>query len=163
MAKQSYFLHQYSGQFSKKHDLCPHVQLQTVVCLFLWQFWSSGFFHVERPFRLCRYRTHFTVDIDTFVLVSSSIFTRFFAVVLGLICTFRTKVPGDRTCLLSKRYDGCVVPWCLYLRTCHDFFRSRLLSLSGWRSAVDVTGFLAIAAPILNYPFLLSCSLNNWF
>ena len=40
------------------------------------------------------------VDIDTFVPVSSSIFTRSFAVVLGLICTFRTKVHsslGDRT------------------------------------------------------------------
>ena len=52
---------------------------------FLWRFWSSGFFLAERPFRLCRYRTRLTVDIDT-----SSIFTRSFAVVLGLICTFRT-------------------------------------------------------------------------
>lgn len=60
------------------------------------------------------------MDIDTFVPVSSSIFTRSFAVVLGLICTFRTKVRsslGDRTRLLPERYDGCVVPWCLYLRT----------------------------------------------
>ena len=24
---------------------------------------------------------------------------------------------GDRTCLLPDRYDGFVVPWCLYLRT----------------------------------------------
>ena len=67
--------------------------------LFLWQFWSSGFFLAERLFRLCRYRTCFTVDIDTFVPVSSSIFTRSFAVVLGLICTFHTKVYsslGDR-------------------------------------------------------------------
>ena len=66
------------------------------------------------------YRTRFTVDIDTFVPVSSSNFTRSFAVVLGLICTFRTKVRsllGDRTRLLPERYDGCVVPWCLYLRT----------------------------------------------
>ena len=58
------------------------------------------------------------VDIDTFVPVSSSIFTRSFAVVLGLSCTFRTKVrssPGDRTRLLPERYNGCVVPWCLYL------------------------------------------------
>jgi hypothetical protein len=79
---------------------------------------SSGFFLAERPFRLCQYRTCFTVDIDTFVPVSSSIFTRYFAVVLRLICTFRTKVrssPGDRTCLLPERYDSCVVPWCLYL------------------------------------------------
>ena len=60
------------------------------------------------------------MDIDTFVPVSSSIFTRAFAVVLGLICTFHTKVRsslGDRTCLLPDRYDGCVVPWCLYLHT----------------------------------------------
>ena len=58
------------------------------------------------------------MDIDTFVPVSSSTFTRSFAVVLGLI--FRTKVRsslGDRTHLLPERYDGCVVPWCLYLRT----------------------------------------------
>ena len=35
-------------------------------------------------------------------------------------CTFRTKVRsslGDRAWLLPERYDGCVVPWCLYLRT----------------------------------------------
>jgi hypothetical protein len=60
------------------------------------------------------------VDIDTFVPVSSSIFTRSFAVVLGLICTFHTKVHsslGDRTHLLPEWYDGCVVPQCLYLRT----------------------------------------------
>ena len=43
-----------------------------------------------------------------------------FAVVLGLICTFRTKVRsslGDGTRLLPEWYDGCVVPWCLYLCT----------------------------------------------
>jgi hypothetical protein len=60
------------------------------------------------------------VNIDTFVPVSSSIFTRSFAVVLGLICTFCTKGRsslGDRTRLLPERYDGCGVPWCLYLRT----------------------------------------------
>ena len=64
--------------------------------------------------------TRFTVDIDTFVPASSRIFTRSFGVVLGLICTFRTKElssPGDRTHLLPERYDGCVVPWCLYLST----------------------------------------------
>ena len=73
---------------------------------FLWLFWSSGFFLAEWPFRLCSYRTCFTVDIDTFVPVSSSIFTRSFAVVLGLICTFHTKLHssrGDRTCLLPER------------------------------------------------------------
>jgi hypothetical protein len=67
-----------------------------------------------------RNRTYFTVDRDTFNPVSSSIFTRSFAAVLGLICTFHTKVRsslGDRTHLLPERYDGCMVPWCLYLRT----------------------------------------------
>ena len=33
MAKQFYF-HQTRGHLSKKYDLCPHVQLQTVVWLF---------------------------------------------------------------------------------------------------------------------------------
>ena len=68
-------------------------------------------------------RTRFTVDIDTFVPVSyifTRSFTRSFVVVLWLICTFRNKVHsslGDRTRLLPERYDGCVVPSCLYLRT----------------------------------------------
>ena len=60
------------------------------------------------------------MDIDTFVPVSSSIFIRSFAVVLGLICTFRTIVRsslGDRKRLLPEWYDGYVVPWCLYLHT----------------------------------------------
>ena len=69
----------------------------------------------------------FTVDIDTFVLVSSSIFTMSFTAVLGLICTFLTKVRsslGDRTRLLPERYDSCVIPmvfilayYCLYRGT----------------------------------------------
>ena len=37
------------------------------------------------------------------------------------------------------------------------FRRSRLLSLFGRRSAIDVTGFLAIATPFFIYPFVLSC------
>ena len=71
-----------------------------------------------RPFRLSRYRTHFTVDIDIFVPVSSSIFIRSFAVVLGLICTFRTKVHsslGDRTSLLPEQYDAA---WSHCVYTC---------------------------------------------
>ena len=77
------------------------------------------------------------MDIDHFVPVSSSIFTRSFTVVLGLICAFHAKVRsslGDRRRLLSERYDGCVVPWCLYLRTivCTDehgtFWRNVLWS-----------------------------------
>jgi hypothetical protein len=46
------------------------------------------------------------VDIDTFVPVSSSIFTKTFAIFMGLICTFHTKVLsslGDRTRLLPER------------------------------------------------------------
>ena len=35
------------------------------------------------------------MDIDTFVPVSSSIFTRSFAVVLGLICTFHTNFVSE--------------------------------------------------------------------
>ena len=50
-----FLFHQTRGHFSKKYELCPHVQLQTVGWLFK-QFWSSGFFLAERPFRLCRYR-----------------------------------------------------------------------------------------------------------
>uniref|UniRef100_A0A8K9XX01 Transposase Tc1-like domain-containing protein n=1 Tax=Oncorhynchus mykiss TaxID=8022 RepID=A0A8K9XX01_ONCMY len=87
---------------------------------FIWRFWSSGFFLAELPFRLCRCMTRFTVDIDIFVPVSPSIFTRSFVVVLRLICTFHTKVRsslGDRTHLLPEWYDGCMFPWCLYLRT----------------------------------------------
>ena len=88
-----------------KYDLCPPCAVANHILAFLWRFWSSGFFLAERPFRLCRYRTCFTVDIDTFVPVSSSIFTRSFAVVLGLICTFRTDVHtsiGDRTLIITK-------------------------------------------------------------
>ena len=62
-----FLFHQTRDNFAKKYDLCPHVQLQTVVWLFLWRFWSSGFFLAERPFRLCRYRTHFTGHQSTFI------------------------------------------------------------------------------------------------
>jgi hypothetical protein len=114
-----FLFHQTRGHFSKKYGLCPHVQLQTVVWLFYGGFAVasslqsslSGYVDIGLVFN---------VDIDTFVPVSSSIFTRSYAVVLGLICTFCTIVRsslGDRTLLLPERYDGCVVPWCLYLRT----------------------------------------------
>ena len=86
MAKQFYFC------FIRPEDISPSCEVANHSLAFLWQFWSSGFFLAERPFRLCRYKTCFTMDIDTFVPVSSSIFPRSFAAVLGLICTFRTKV-----------------------------------------------------------------------
>ena len=59
------------------------------------------------------------MDIDTGGNRCKSTFTRNFAV-LGLICTFRNKARsslGDRTHLLPEQYDGCMVPWCLCLRT----------------------------------------------
>ena len=122
MAKQFYFCFIRPENISPKSMICPLSSCAVAYRSldFLWQFWSSGFCLAKRPVRLCRYRTCFTVDIATFVPVSYSIFTRSFAVVLKLICTFGTNVCsslGDRTRLLPERYDGCVVPWCLYLRT----------------------------------------------
>ena len=40
-------------------------------------------------------------------------------------------------------------------RYCHDFHRSRSLSLFGRRSAFDITGLLAIAAPPLSFSICL--------
>jgi hypothetical protein len=103
MAKQFYVVSSDQRTFLQKVRSLSPCAVANRSLAFLWRFWSSGFFLTEWPFRLCRYRTCFTVDIDTFVPVSSSIFTRLFAVVLGLICTFRTKVRsslGDRTRLI---------------------------------------------------------------
>jgi hypothetical protein len=70
MAKEFHFLfHQTRGHFFKKYDLCPHVQLQTVVWLFIG---SLGAVASSLLSGLSGY-----VDIDTFVPVSSSIFTSF--------------------------------------------------------------------------------------
>ena len=93
------------------------------------------------------------MDIDTFVPVSFSIFTKSFAVVLGLIRTFHTKVRsslGDRKRLLPERYDGCVVPWCLYLHATDERGAFRHLEISPkdeldlWRS----TFFYAVLADV---------------
>ena len=66
MAKQFYFLfHQTRGHFSKKYDLCPHVQLQTIVWLVLMTVLEQWLLLAEWPFRLCQYRTCFTLDIHT--------------------------------------------------------------------------------------------------
>ena len=145
-----FLFHQTRENVSKKYDLCPHVQLQTSLAFLCW-FWSSGFFLPERPFRLCRYRSRFTVDIDTFVPVSSSIFTMSFALVLGLICTFCTKVRsslGHRTSLLPERYDGCMIQWCLYLHTivCTDergTFRRLEIAAKGWTWLVEVYNYFS--------------------
>ena len=101
MAKQFYFCFIRPEDKKKYEWVCSSLA-------FLWQFWSSDFFLAERPFRLYRYRTHFTVHIDTFVPVSCSIFTMSFAVVLGLIWTFRTKV---RSSLGDNTSPSCVVWW----------------------------------------------------
>jgi hypothetical protein len=85
-----FLFQQTRGHFSKKYNLCPHVQLQTIVWIFY-----GGFGAVASSLLSCLsgyVDIGFTVDIDTFVLVFSSVFTRSFAVVLGLICTFHTKV-----------------------------------------------------------------------
>uniref|UniRef100_A0A8C7HAU9 MAM domain containing glycosylphosphatidylinositol anchor 2 n=1 Tax=Oncorhynchus kisutch TaxID=8019 RepID=A0A8C7HAU9_ONCKI len=86
----SIFVSSDQGTFLQKvRSLSPRAVANRSLA-FLWRFWSSGFFLAERPFGLCRYRTNFTVDIDNFVPVcTSSIFTRSFTVVLGLICAFR--------------------------------------------------------------------------
>jgi hypothetical protein len=94
--------------------------LQTVVWLFNGGFEAVASYLLRGLSGYVDIGLVFTVDIDTFVPVSSSIFTTSFVVVLGLICTFQTKVRsslGDRTHLLPERYDGYVVPWCLYLCT----------------------------------------------
>ena len=73
MIKQFYFY------FIRPEDSSPKIMIFAPMCsckrqsgFFLWQFGSSGFFLDERPFRLCRYTTRFTVDIDTCVPVSTA-------------------------------------------------------------------------------------------
>ena len=79
----------------------------------------------DRTLRWCRYRTRFTADIDPFVLVSSSIFTRSLSVVLGLISSFRTKV---RSCLGEQKASPSWAVWrlcCLmeFILACYCLYR----------------------------------------
>ena len=147
LPNSSIFVSSDQRTFLRRYDLCPHVQLQTVVCLFYGGFGAvassllislSGYVDIGLVF---------TVDIDTFVPVSTSIFTGSFAVVLWLLCTFSTKVRsflGDRTRLLPERYSGCVVPWCFYLRTidCTDECAFGNCS-QGWTRLVEVCNFFS--------------------
>lgn len=111
--KVLFLFHQTRGHFFQKvWSLSPCANANRSMD-FLWWFWSSGLFLAEWPFRLCRYRTCFTVDIDTVVPVFSSIFTRYFPVVLGLICTFRTK-ETERVSFLS----GMTAAWSHGVYTC---------------------------------------------
>ena len=134
-----FLFHQTRGHFSQKYGPCPHVQLQTVVWLFY-----GGFGAVASSLLSglsgCRYRTRFTVDIDTFVTVSSSIFTRFVAVVLGLICTFRTKVLNTSPSWAIWRLHGpmvfvlayyCLYRWMWYLQAFGNWSQ-------GWTRLLEV-------------------------
>ena len=116
MVKQFYFGFIRREDISPKSTIFEPCAVANRSLAFLWRFWSSGFFLAERPFRLCRYRSRVKVEMVTFVPGFSSSFTRSFAVVLGLNCSFHTKVRsslGDRTRHLPERYDGCMIPWCL--------------------------------------------------
>ena len=113
------------------------------------------------------------MDVDTFAPVSSSIVTRSFAVVLGLICTFRTKVDsslGDRTCLLPEWYDGYMVPWCLYLHTIicideHGTFRRLEIAPKDepdlWRSPSTIF-FLRSWLISFDFPMMSSKEALSW-
>ena len=128
-----------------EYNICPVVQLQTVVWLFYGGF---GAVASSLPFRLCRYRTRFYCGYRCFCTCFLQHLYKSFAAVLGLICTFPTKVRsslGDRTHLLPEQYDSCVVPRCLYLRNivctdeCGTFRRLEIApknELDLWRSTI---------------------------
>ena len=106
-----FLFHQTRGHFFKKYALCPHVLFHAGFGAVASSLLSGLWGYVDIGLVL-------NVYIDTFVPVSSSIFTRSFAVVLGLICTFRTKVRsslGDRTSPSWVVWQ--LVQWCLYLCT----------------------------------------------
>ena len=81
----------------------------------------------------CRCRTNFTVDIDTFVPVSSSIFTRAFAVVLVLICTFRTKVRSSVETERVSFLSSMTAAWSHGVYTCVLLFVQMNMVPSGVR------------------------------
>lgn len=97
----------------------------------------------------------FTVDIDTCLTVSSSIFRRSFDVVLGFICTFLTKICsslGDRMHLLPEQYDGCMVPGYLYC------IHMSLVSLGIWKllPMINQTFFLRSGLISFDFPMISS-------
>ena len=90
---------------------------------FLWRSWSSGFFLAEQPFRLCWDTTRFTVEMDIFVPVPSSIFKC--CVVLGLIHTFCSKARsslGDRKFLPSRAVWQLPGPT-VFILMCYCWYR----------------------------------------
>lgn len=93
----------------------------------------------------------FTLDIDTCLTVSSSIFRRSFDVVLGFICTFLTKICsslGDRMHLLPEQYDGCIVQGYLYLHT-HEFGIFRHLEIA----PNDKPDFFFLRSGLISFDF----------
>ena len=69
MAKQFYFCFIRPEDISQKSMIFVPCAVANHSQAFLWRFWSNGFFLAERPFRLCWYRTCFTVDINIFAPV----------------------------------------------------------------------------------------------
>ena len=136
---------QFNFSLIRPQDMSPKIKVFVPVCFancnlaFLCRFWSNGFFLAEWPFSPCQYRTRFTVDDDTLLQVSASIFTRSFAFVLGLIRTFPTKARsslGHRTRLLPERYDGWTFPCCLCRWTWH--LQASGNCTQGWTRLVQV-------------------------
>lgn len=104
---------QFSFNFIRLQDMSPNVFLSSSLCAFtncnlafLCCFGNNGYFLAEWPFSPCCFRTRFTVDNDTLLPASASIFTRTFAFVLGLIHTSQQSTLISRTRLLPEWYGG---------------------------------------------------------
>ena len=64
MAKLFYFVSSDQRTFLQKvRSLSPYADANRSLA-FLWRFWNSGFVLAERPFRLYRSMTRFTIDIQ---------------------------------------------------------------------------------------------------
>lgn len=91
MAKQPYF------SFTRPQDTPHKMKVFVPMCLwklqcgFLCFFWSNDFFLSDRHFRQCQYSLHFTVDNDTVLLATASIFISLLTFVVGSISTCQTK------------------------------------------------------------------------
>ena len=96
-----FLFHQTRGHFSKKYDHSPPCAVANRSLAFLWWFWSSVFFLADQPFRLCRYRTRFTVEIDTFVPVSSRIFIKVLCCCSGIDLHF-----SHQSTFISRRQNA---------------------------------------------------------
>jgi hypothetical protein len=67
----------------------------------------------------CRYRTCFYCGYRYFCTRFPQHLHKVLCCCSGIDLHFMHQVRsslGDRTSLLPERYDGCMVPWCLYLR-----------------------------------------------